>query len=439
MPVFSILIPTRNRASLLESAIQTAISQSFQDIEIIVCDNNSTDQTRQVAERFMRSSDKIRYINPGRDLSMCDNWEFILKHATGTYITFLSDDDGLLPDALAYAHDLIQRFSIKVLVWPQAIYQHPDIPDTKVQSSLYCDIMSGKLFEVSSEAVIEGLCNFEALHGIVPKMLNCVVARELVEQAWSRTEIFFLPPFPDYTAACQLLSLTDTYHFIDLPLYIQGASILSNTGLRYGRREKANAYFSLFGRDLLAGVPYAIKNLTTSYLRATYLHFKEIYPEKFRFPFDMDAYFKSLFKELTTYEEWDDVSEEYEELAAHMRDYYGSGEVFESLWREHAAQKAPGPVRNEGHLRLLTERVKVMIRKTEMLYHAVRKVKHFIAPPRSTYLEFSQVPSMFKAAQLLNEALPSMMVGRDELKPTYADDSRFYEHERHLMLLQLQS
>ncbi len=74
-PFFSIVMPTRNRVSLLRSSLKTAIDQSFQDYEVVVCDNNSKDDTREVVETFISQSSRVRYINPQRDLSMCDNFE----------------------------------------------------------------------------------------------------------------------------------------------------------------------------------------------------------------------------------------------------------------------------------------------------------------------------------------------------------------------------
>src|ERR1700694_3560771 len=99
-------MPTRNRASLLRSSLESAVDQKFQDYEIIVGDNNSTDDTRAVVEDFMKSSNKVRYVNPGRDLSMCDNWEYVLSQAGGLYVIYLCDDDALPSGSLLYIHDL---------------------------------------------------------------------------------------------------------------------------------------------------------------------------------------------------------------------------------------------------------------------------------------------------------------------------------------------
>ena len=69
-PFFSIVMPTRNRGPLLRSSLETAINQTFSDYEIVVCDNNSTDDTREIVEAAQARSSRVKYINPYQDLSM---------------------------------------------------------------------------------------------------------------------------------------------------------------------------------------------------------------------------------------------------------------------------------------------------------------------------------------------------------------------------------
>ena len=432
MPFFSIVMPTRNRASLLKSSLKTAVDQSFDDYEVVVCDNNSKDDTREVVEAFMSQSSRIRYVNPERDLSMCDNWDFALKHARGRFIIYLSDDDGLLLDCLSYAHNLISKFDLKLLVWPFAFYQHPDIPDPRLTASLSCDFMTGKLFEVASDAVIQGLCEFQPLiERIIPRMLNCAVDRSLVEQAASATNRFFVPPMPDYSTACQLLSVTESYHFIDLPLFISGASVHSNTGMRFGRKQKFDAYTSLYNGDLLAGVPHPMKYLIPPYLIATFHFFKELYPRKFSHPVNMDVYYEAMFTELTMYEDHDDVSEEYKQLALYMKEYSGTDEMFESLWRQHTAAKEARKQKSNSSLQLLSERV----RNNKPLYRLAKKVKSYVAPSLPTYAEFSNVESVYDAARLLNASLPTLVQKPASLHPEPANSSLFLHELRNAQQL----
>ena len=81
MPRFSILMPTRNRAQLLQFALQSALDQPTADLEIVVSDNDSRDDTPAVARRF--NDPRVRYVRTPETLAMPDSWEFALSHATG--------------------------------------------------------------------------------------------------------------------------------------------------------------------------------------------------------------------------------------------------------------------------------------------------------------------------------------------------------------------
>lgn len=89
----SIVIPTFNRANYLEEAISSALAQDYQDLEVIVSDNASTDNTEQVAKLFLKNP-KMRYFRNSENIGMVPNWyEAVFKRSTGDWFILLSDDD----------------------------------------------------------------------------------------------------------------------------------------------------------------------------------------------------------------------------------------------------------------------------------------------------------------------------------------------------------
>src|SRR5690349_16522507 len=106
-PLFSVVIPTRERAETLSSALRTCLEQTFDDYEIVVCDNCSSPATRAVVEAA--GSARVRYVRSDRPLAMSANWELAVSHARGQYVTVLGDDDGLMPFALRELRRLIDR------------------------------------------------------------------------------------------------------------------------------------------------------------------------------------------------------------------------------------------------------------------------------------------------------------------------------------------
>ena len=97
-PLFSIVIPTYNRQDLVPYAIQSVLWQTFDNYEIIVCDNFSTDNTFAVVNQFKNS--RIKYLRTPQHFVIADSFEYARKHAKGKLILMMSDDDALVPGAL---------------------------------------------------------------------------------------------------------------------------------------------------------------------------------------------------------------------------------------------------------------------------------------------------------------------------------------------------
>jgi len=98
MPKVSVIIPTYNRAKLLPAAIQSALDQTFQDLEIIVVDDASPDNTADVVAGFKDS--RIRYVRHSANKGEAGTRNTGLRHVSGDFIAFLDDDDLWLPEKL---------------------------------------------------------------------------------------------------------------------------------------------------------------------------------------------------------------------------------------------------------------------------------------------------------------------------------------------------
>lgn len=90
------IIPTYNRAALLEQAIASTCRQTHPNWELIIVDDHSTDQTAELARQWAARDERIRYfLNPGKGPGAARNHG--IREARGSYIAFLDDDDESLP------------------------------------------------------------------------------------------------------------------------------------------------------------------------------------------------------------------------------------------------------------------------------------------------------------------------------------------------------
>src|SRR5690242_7055974 len=103
-PFFSVVIPVFNRASVLETALRSVLDQTFQDFEIVVADDGSSDDPRAVIARI--ADPRIRYLHQeNRGGAAARNLG--IDAASGKLIAFLDSDDVFLPHHLQTMHDLL--------------------------------------------------------------------------------------------------------------------------------------------------------------------------------------------------------------------------------------------------------------------------------------------------------------------------------------------
>lgn len=114
MPAISLLIPIYNVESYLEECLESARTQSLEDIEVICINDGSTDGSRQIIQKYLDADPRFRVIdkpNSGYGASMNQG----LKAATGDYVAILESDDVLEPGALELLHDLAIAYEVPVV------------------------------------------------------------------------------------------------------------------------------------------------------------------------------------------------------------------------------------------------------------------------------------------------------------------------------------
>lgn len=100
-PKVSICIPAFNAADYLRQAVESVLGQDYQDYEIVIIDNCSTDHTVSlVSELQQLSNGHIRFYQNDRNIGLVGNLNRCLEYAKGAYIKFLCADDMLLPGCL---------------------------------------------------------------------------------------------------------------------------------------------------------------------------------------------------------------------------------------------------------------------------------------------------------------------------------------------------
>lgn len=110
VPLVSIIIPTYNRSSVLPRSIKSALNQTYSNIELIVIDDASTDDTETVLKDF--SDSRISYYRQSTNLGGSAARNCGIKHSKGKYIAFLDDDDEWFPEKIEKQVNLMEELDL---------------------------------------------------------------------------------------------------------------------------------------------------------------------------------------------------------------------------------------------------------------------------------------------------------------------------------------
>jgi len=107
-PLVSVVLPTYNRASLITRAIESVLGQEFTDLELIVIDDGSTDETSQVISRI--NDERLRFVHFEQNRGETFARNQGLQRARGELIAQMDSDDLWYPQKTSYQIELFERY-----------------------------------------------------------------------------------------------------------------------------------------------------------------------------------------------------------------------------------------------------------------------------------------------------------------------------------------
>lgn len=221
----SIVIPTRNRSEFLRYCVKTCLACDDQDLEIVVSDNNSVDDTRQCIEAI--ADPRVNYVCKGQSLSMRQNFEFALEHATGEYILYLGDDDGILPNGMVTMRNLIARHKPDVVLWRHITYDWPRGGENAIPGRLkfrYRDFC-GPMTLIDPQEAFKDFCKAKRInYRDGANIYHGCIHRRVVDKVRNRQNgIYFNDISPDINTSLTNLTASDSIVWFRNPVTIAGA------------------------------------------------------------------------------------------------------------------------------------------------------------------------------------------------------------------------
>ena len=126
MPEISVIVPLYNARKYLQEAIDSVLAQTFQDFEIIVVDDCSTDGSWELASKLYGENDKVKLYRHECNKTAGGARNTGITYAKGRYIAFLDSDDLYMPKALEILHKAAEKYDAEVVHSPGCLIPQGD-------------------------------------------------------------------------------------------------------------------------------------------------------------------------------------------------------------------------------------------------------------------------------------------------------------------------
>ena len=119
-PLISIGVPVYNGANFIKEALDSILSQTYKNFELIISDNASTDETEQICREYASKDSRIHYHRSPQNLGAAWNFNRVLELSSGKYFKWAAHDDVLAPDFLLKCVEVLERDPALILCHCQA-------------------------------------------------------------------------------------------------------------------------------------------------------------------------------------------------------------------------------------------------------------------------------------------------------------------------------
>lgn len=248
-PQFSVLLPTRNRVSLLAQAIATVRAQKFDDWEIIVSDNASEEDVHGLVEEI--DDPRIVYLRSDTSLPVTDNWNRAVNAARGRWVVMLGDDDGLVPDYFQTMQAACETLNSPDVIYHGAYhFLAPNVLPGQTEGRLsdvtrMHSLLLGRnapciLPRAQCEAAARAALDMRAIYGF--NMQYFLFHSEFLDKMRQFGPVF-RGPYPDFYAANLALLVADKIGVVPAPMTVIGITRKSYGYFHFNNNEAAGVDF----------------------------------------------------------------------------------------------------------------------------------------------------------------------------------------------------
>lgn len=213
-----VVVPTRNRAQLAMNAVRSVLEQAVENVSVMISDNSTIESEREELARFCAelSDSRVRYVRPPGPLAMPAHWDWAIEQALASYsanhFIYLTDRMILRNGALKEMVDLAALYPLQVIS-----YNLDRICDDTMPIRIEQNPATEKLVEVETLR-LSRLFAQGVFHPGLPRMLNCIVPREVFDRLRESFGNVFTSIAPDFNFCVRCLDIEDSILYFDKSL-----------------------------------------------------------------------------------------------------------------------------------------------------------------------------------------------------------------------------
>lgn len=231
--LLSIIIPSKDRYSTLFPVVEFLCDIDKVNLEVVIQDNSLNNEE---AVKFFSDLDKdnVKYYYSNKDLSVIDNSDLAVTNASGKYICFIGDDDGVMP----YIIDVVKWMDdnkIDALRGVKPFYTWPGLKSAfltlDTSGVLKYPKFKNSSFHVDTQKSLKQVLEMGGTDLLMlPCLYHGIVLRQTLNQIYEKTGSYFPGPSPDMANAVALSLYAKKYYYLNIPVVVSGKCIASTGG-----------------------------------------------------------------------------------------------------------------------------------------------------------------------------------------------------------------
>ena len=194
----TVLLPTYQRGNLLKRAILSVLEQTYENFILVICDNCSQDNTKNIVESFLKKDSRVKYFRQRKNIGLNKNFNFAVNQVNTPFFCFLTDDDYYTPNFLSDCMKAFKKF-------PEVKFSVLSAPTINENGKVLSNHLS--VWSKNKSLYFPGEGLKKVLLGYQPIFTVCIFRKEISH------ELFFNEKFNMMSDIPILISCTAKYHY----------------------------------------------------------------------------------------------------------------------------------------------------------------------------------------------------------------------------------